>query len=186
MRRHRGQEAALDVRGLLQIALHDAFLVLDFSQARMLNAHSGGVGHHREQVEIVFGKDAGQSGRVHVDEPDDPLLSLQRHGHERPNPLLDDALPQAERVVKLDIADQNGIARLEHTVTHRRTNAKCIAARRLHLELAVAFRGHENSALGANSLDGEVQDNAKQVGQGAVLRQFIPGADQRTHLHGAG
>ena len=92
----------------------------DFGQARVLDANGRHVGHHREQAQIVLGEFAQHERRIHVDQADDALLGLQRHGHHGVDLLLDDAHAALESVVELGVAHQDGALLLEHAVAHRR------------------------------------------------------------------
>ncbi len=81
---------------------------------------AGDVGHHREQAQVVLGEFAQNERRIHVDQPDDAVLGLQRHRHHGVDLLLHDAHAALESVVQLRIAHQDRDLLLQHAIAHRR------------------------------------------------------------------
>ena len=177
-----GQHAALNLGGLGEVALHDALGLFDFGEAGVLDADGGDVGHHGEQVEIVLGEFAQNEGRIDVDEADDAVLGLQRDGHHGVDLLLHDAHAALEGVVELGVAHQHRRSLFEHAVADGGADAEAIALVGARHQF-VAFEQQEHAALGADGLNGEVENHLEKFVERPILAQFLAGADQR--LHGA-
>ena len=102
-----GQKALLNFGRLFEVARHQLPRLFHFGEARLFDADGGDIRHHGQQVQIVFGEFAQQGRRIDINDADDLLARLQRHGHQGADVLLDDAAALAERVVDGSVAHQH-------------------------------------------------------------------------------
>ncbi len=90
-RKGAGQHGALDHRGVLHLARPQTLGLLHLGQARIFDSHGRHTGHHGEQAQILAVEllDFGQG--IEVEQADDTVPGLQRHGHQTPDLGLEDA-----------------------------------------------------------------------------------------------
>ena len=150
----------------------------------MLDADGGDVGHHGEQVEIVFRELAKDGGRIDIDDADDFLARLQRHGNQAADVLFDDALALAQSFIVGGVADQHGRAGIDHAIADGSGDTETFAAISLRDKLAV-FERQKNAAVAFDRVDGEFENEAEKFRQRTVAGEFIAGADECGHLRGS-
>ena len=167
----------MDLGGLLELAGHELFGLLDFGEAVALDANGGYVGHDGEQVEIVAGELAGELRRIDVDEADHLVVGLERNCHEGAHAMLDDAEALAEGLIHGDIANHHGGLGVEHAVAHGATDTEAFALGCLRDELSLLER-HEDAAARTDRLGGQIEDHGEQFGERAAGGQFASGAEK--------
>jgi hypothetical protein len=165
------QKALLDRGRLVEIARHDLFLTLDLGEALVLDADSRVVCQHGQELEIVGSEFPSQHSRVDIDQTDDTLLGLERHGHHRTDVLLADALCRLEGLVERRVPHEYRRLVVDHAVADTSADPEALSVNRARDELSLLDR-HQHAALGAHRLVGEIEDHAKELVDRPVTRQL--------------
>ena len=92
----------------------------------MLNANGGDVRHDGQQIQIFAAEISHNRAVININQPNDTVAGLQRHGDHAAHAMHDDAVLLAQGMVHLGVTDDDGSAALDHAVSHGRRDRKAI------------------------------------------------------------
>ena len=126
-RKAAGQHGALDHGGVLHLAGPQTLGLLHLGQARIFDSHGRHAGHDGEQAQILAGELLDDARGIQVEQADDTVLGLQRHGHHTPDLALDDAGVEGEGRIGQGVAHQHGALFAHYQIAHVRADAEPLA-----------------------------------------------------------